>query len=190
MRKPKLPSKKNFNNSKLKNAYRLDATDIKILNAYQSDPYVTLEELTTITGIRRQSVRLRTNNLYEYNFIRDVVMVNRKKVGFTCEYFINIKLRSTLEHDIENFEALVNANPNILESFMVMGEYDYILKVISRSIDSMNDFVITPLSEYHNVKLLTLTSVARTAKREITLPLCDFPLDYDNKIRGRQKIDD
>ena len=86
--------------------------------------------------------------------------VDRKKVGLEFQVFIEAKLESQRQNDIEAFEKAVNRTPEILECHLISGDFDYLMRIASRDTGAYEEIYRNVLSQLPSVsQLKTLLSL-------------------------------
>jgi Lrp/AsnC family leucine-responsive transcriptional regulator len=106
----------------------LDALDIKILNALQQDARMTTLELAAHVGLSATPCARRVKRLEDEGVIeRYVTLLNAERLGIELNVFADIRLRSQTKESIEIFERAIKDMPEVVECYLVTGEYDYLL---------------------------------------------------------------
>jgi Lrp/AsnC family leucine-responsive transcriptional regulator len=106
----------------------LDALDIKILNALQQDARMTTLELAERVGLSATPCARRVKRLEDEGVIeRYVTLLNAERLGIELNVFADIRLRSQTKESIEIFERAIKDMPEVVECYLVTGEYDYLL---------------------------------------------------------------
>lgn len=108
----------------------LDAIDKKILNILQKDGRMTNIQVAAAVNLSPSACLRRIKQLENTNVIDGYVMlVNGEAVGKSTIVFVEITLTGQSEGTLEAFEAAVQAQPDILECYLVSGSADYLVKV-------------------------------------------------------------
>jgi Lrp/AsnC family leucine-responsive transcriptional regulator len=106
----------------------LDALDIKILTALQQDARMTTLELAERVGLSATPCTRRVKRLEDEGVIeRYVTLLNAERLGIELNVFADIRLRSQTKESIEIFERAIKDMPEVVECYLVTGEYDYLL---------------------------------------------------------------
>jgi len=117
----------------------MDKTDLKILNALQTDARISLKALADQCFISSPAISARISRLKSSGIIRDYqANLNYQKLNYRIKAYIQLQLEPTQK---ERFYPFVASIPNILECDCVTGEYSQILKVIFESTQELDDFV-------------------------------------------------
>lgn len=106
----------------------LDALDVKILNALQQNARMTTLELAERVGLSATPCARRVKRLEDEGVIdRYVTLLNAERLGIELNVFADIRLRNQTKESIEIFESAIKDIPEVVECYLVTGEYDYLL---------------------------------------------------------------
>ena len=84
---------------------------------------------------------------------RYVALLDQKTVGLTGTVFVHIALSREEQSELAAFEVAVKDIPEIMECYLMTGEFDYLLRVV---VSDMADF-----ERLHNEGLTRLPGVSR-----------------------------
>ncbi len=153
----------------------LDRTDRAILHELQLDGRLSNVRLARRVNLSPSACMRRVKLLEEAGVIGGYAMlVNQVQVGLSSNVFVEITLNRQQREDLDAFEAGVSQVPEVMECYLMSGDYDYLLRVVA-----------TDAADYerlHHEKLTTLPGVARVrssfALRAVTkrteLPLARY----------------
>ncbi len=152
--------------------YKLDQTDIGILNLLQKDGLMTYKELAhklkkTITPIVERIKRLK-----ELGYIKGtvaIVDINKIKSVFTA--FPHVQLNSHSEEILKQFQADITKYPQVMECYHLTGHYDFMLKIVMPDMVSYNEFLRDTLDKLSYVGNIQSFLVLSQAKHETAYPL-------------------
>ncbi len=82
-----------------------------------------------------------------------------------------VSLKSQAEDALREFEDHMNALPEVREVHMLNGEIDFILKVVSRDLQSFQEFLTGKLTPAPNVESVKTSLTIRTSKHEPGVPI-------------------
>ena len=151
---------------------RLDAIDRKILKELQDDGRITNVELASRVGISAPPCLRRVRSLEDAGVIRGYhAELDASKLGFAITVFAMVSLRSQAEEDLRAFENHIKGLPEVRECHMLNGEIDFILKIVSRDLQSFQEFLTSKLTPAPNVASVKTSLTIRTAKSEPGVPL-------------------
>jgi DNA-binding Lrp family transcriptional regulator len=150
----------------------IDHFDKKILSILQKDGRISNVELAEAVHLSESACLRRVRALEEAGFIEKfVTLLDQKKVGLTDTVFVHIVLKREEKSELLAFENAVKCIPEILECYLMTGEFDYLLHLV---VANMADF-----ERLHNDALTQLPGVARvnssfairTVQKTTELPL-------------------
>jgi len=149
----------------------MDETDRKILKNLQLDGRLTVADLSERIALSATPCARRLKRLEEIGVITGYrAMINRELVQLGTTVFVGVSLDQHHADVVEHFEAEINAMPEIISCYVVSGEYDYLLEVVSQDILNHEGFLRELLSRT-DVKSLHSCFAMRTVKTGATLPI-------------------
>jgi DNA-binding Lrp family transcriptional regulator len=133
---------------------KLDRYDRAILQALQQDGRISNVQLAARVNLSESACLRRVRALEQDGLIeRYVALLNQKKAGVGGTVFVHIALRREEQSELAAFEKAVQDIPEIMECYLMTGEFDYLLRVV---VSDMADF-----ERVHNEALTRLPGVAR-----------------------------
>ncbi|MCP5281975.1 MAG: Lrp/AsnC family transcriptional regulator [Rhodoferax sp.] len=119
----------------------LDRVDLQLLDALQRDATLSMVQLGEVVGLSPTPCWKRVKRLQDDGYITArLAVLDRKKVGLSVTVFVSVR---TTQHDekwLARFAAVVTAMPEVLEFHRMSGDVDYLLKVVTSSIDGYDRF--------------------------------------------------
>lgn len=150
----------------------LDAIDRKLLSELQSEGRVTNVDLARRVGLTAPPCLRRVRALEEDGVIKGYhAELDASKLGFAITVFAMVSLRSQAEEDLRAFEEHIKAQPEVRECHMLNGEIDFILKIVSKDLQSFQEFLTSRLTPAPNVASVKTSLTIRTSKQEPGVPL-------------------
>jgi Lrp/AsnC family transcriptional regulator len=150
----------------------LDRTDLRILSALQKDASLSTAEIAQRVGLSQSPCWRRINLLESNGVIRKrVALLSRDRVGLDVLVFTHVKLASHGWQSLPKFKQKVVSFPEVVQCFMVIGDFDFILLVATRTINDYNDFIQKRLSQVPGVQAIESRIVLEEAKNTTELPL-------------------
>lgn len=111
--------------------FTIPEIDRKILRSIQQDSSLSMAELGEKVGLSASACHRRLKALEERGYVAGYrAALDRGKLGFSMQFFIELSLVSQSEPVLEAFEAAVRNIPEILECHLMAGQSDYILRVV------------------------------------------------------------
>ncbi|HUO95102.1 MAG TPA: Lrp/AsnC family transcriptional regulator [Steroidobacteraceae bacterium] len=150
----------------------LDRTDLRILSALQKDASLSTAEIAQRVGLSQSPCWRRISLLESQGVIRKrVALLSRDRVGLDVLVFTHVKLASHGWQSLPKFKQKVVSFPEVVQCFMVIGDFDFILLVATRTINDYNEFIQKRLSQVPGVQAIESRIVLEEAKNTTELPL-------------------
>ena len=150
----------------------LDSIDRRLLAELQAEGRVTNVDLAKRVGLTAPPCLRRVRALEENGVIRGYhADLDASRLGFTITVFAMVSLKSQAEADLRAFEDHIKALPEVRECHMLNGEIDFILKIVSKDLQSFQEFLTSKLTPAPNVASVKTSLTIRTAKNEPGVPL-------------------
>ena len=150
----------------------LDGIDRRLLAELQDEGRVTNVDLARRVGLTAPPCLRRVRALEEAGVIRGYhADLDASSLGFTITVFAMVSLKSQAEEDLRAFENHIKALPEVRECHMLNGEIDFILKIVSKDLQSFQEFLTSRLTPAPNVASVKTSLTIRTAKNEPGVPL-------------------
>lgn len=150
----------------------LDATDLKLLDLMQQDASLSVADLADKVGMSQSPCWRRVQRLKEEGYIdRQVTLLNRRRLGLNTQIFARIKLSAHGRANLTDFSKAVAAFPEVLECYVLLGSDDFLLRIVTKDIESYERFFYSHLSQLPGVQEITSGIVMSDAKSTTALPL-------------------
>jgi DNA-binding Lrp family transcriptional regulator len=152
----------------------LDLIDRRLLAELQEEGRVTNVELAQRVGLTAPPCLRRVRALEEEGVIKGYhAELDASKLGFAITVFALVSLKSQAEESLRQFEDHMRTLPEVRECHMLNGEIDFILKIVSRDLQSFQEFLTSKLTPAPNVASVKTSLTIRTAKQLPGVPLED-----------------
>ncbi|MFN3809213.1 MAG: Lrp/AsnC family transcriptional regulator [Roseateles asaccharophilus] len=132
----------------------LDRIDRQILAELQKDATLPVAQLGERVGLSSTPCWKRIKRLEEEGLLTGrVALVDRKKVGLPVTVFVSLRLARHDEASLQRLAALVADMPEVQEFHRMSGDVDYLLKVVSTSIEGYDQFYkkLIAVSDFRSV---------------------------------------
>lgn len=131
----------------------LDKVDRKILNLLQKDNQIPTRVLAEKTHISQPTCLRRIRDLREAGIISaDVAMVDPFALGYGMLAFLEVSLNNQSDERMQEFEARMAKESEVMQCYFVSGDYDYFLVVHVIDMDAYYQFVRRVISGSGNVR--------------------------------------
>ncbi|QZP07384.1 Lrp/AsnC family transcriptional regulator [Caenibius sp. WL] len=149
-----------------------DKIDRHLLAELQAEGRITNVELAKRVGLTAPPCLRRMRALEDAGVIRGYhAELDPAKLGFSITVFAMVSLKSQAEADLRAFEDHMKALAEVRECHMLNGEIDFILKIVSRDLQSFQEFLTSKLTPAPNVASVKTSLTIRTAKQLPGVPL-------------------
>jgi len=152
---------------------KIDAFDIRILEALQEDASLSNQEIADRVGLSPSPCSRRIRLLHEAGVIRSTVArLAPEKLGLDLSVLIHIRMDRHTPERFNNFEEIVRGYPEVQECYLITGqEADYQLKVIVPNMDEYQRFLLEKITRIEGVIGVHSSFVLRKPIDSTALPL-------------------
>jgi Lrp/AsnC family transcriptional regulator len=120
----------------------LDQTDRRILEWLQNEPGINAAELG-----------------------------DREKVGLNTMVFAHVKLTSHGRSNLADFSEAVKEYPEVLDCYVVLGNVDFLLRIVTEDIKAYEQFFFEKLSQLPGIQEVNSSIVLSDIKHTTVLPI-------------------
>lgn len=153
-------------------AYQLDSIDKKILEILQTDATIPNIELAERVCLSPSPCSRRVKNLHEQGFInRSVTLLEAEKVGLPVSVFIQVTLNHQVKKEITRFEETIEQWPEVMECYLMTGDFDYLLRVVVPDLQSYQRFLDKKLTEVQGIDHIKSSFSLKQVRYRTELPL-------------------
>lgn len=152
----------------------MDLKDKLILDILQEDSSLSVKEVAERIGLTFTPTYERIKHL-EKNKVIDkyVALVNRELVNLNIVVYCNVRLKEQSKGALQDFENYISEFEEVQEVISLSGEYDYMLKITVKDINSYNDFAVNIISNAPNIgqyhSSIVLHEIKKTTKYKINI---------------------
>jgi Lrp/AsnC family leucine-responsive transcriptional regulator len=100
-----------------------------------------------------------------------VTLASARALGLPVTVFVSITLDKQVEDNLERFEASVLARPEVMEAYLMTGDFDYLLRVVAADIDGYQRFVLEHLTRIEGVASIKSSFALKQVQYKTALPL-------------------
>ena len=151
---------------------KLDNIDLLILNELQVNGKISNVELANLVNISPPSCLRRVKVLEDAQYIKGYnADINAELVGFKVTVFAYVGLESQAENDLQTFENYISVFPEVRECHMLIGEVDFLLKIVAKDWDDFQQFLTGKLTQAPKVSNVKTSLNIRSNKRLPGVPL-------------------
>ena len=150
----------------------LDGLDWRILAHLQRDGSATAAEIAEQVGLSQSPCWRRIQRLEEDGVIkRRVALLDRKAIGLNVLIFSHVKLEAHSGDLLDDFRISIRRIPEVQECFVLMGQVDFLLRIVTRDIEAYEQLFFEKLSKLPGVREINSMISVSTVKETTELPL-------------------
>jgi Lrp/AsnC family leucine-responsive transcriptional regulator len=145
----------------------MDSIDIKILKLLQSNARMSASQISSKVNLSIPAVSDRLKKLDASGIVEKyTIIINNKKLnrGLTAFMFVSME---TPKHG-EDLVALAQAEDAIIECYYLVGDYDYLLKIITKDTETLESILHKVKSVNGIMKTKTMVSLT-TVKNNLSI---------------------
>lgn len=150
----------------------MDAFDLRLLDALQSDGRLTNQELADAVGLSASQCSRRRAALEASGIIESYrAMLSAEAIGITLFAFVEISLARHSQKMSGDFFAMLEKLEAVQEAYALTGDADYLIKVAVPDLEALSGFLNTHLLAQEGVARVRSSIVLRRLKHTTRLPL-------------------
>ena len=151
---------------------RLDKVDRRILDLVQREGALSVAEVASRTGLSTTTCWRRIQALEQSGVIKGrVALLDRAALGLDVTIFAHVKLSSQGRDAIAAFAEAIRERPEVLDCYTTMGEWDFMLRVVTRDIKAYEAFYLDHLSKLPYVQSINSSVTVTVIKETTILPI-------------------
>jgi DNA-binding Lrp family transcriptional regulator len=150
----------------------LDAIDRKILALLQENARLANVELAGAVGLSPSPCLRRVRDLEEAGVIRRyVTLLDPAQLGLPVSIFVSVTLERQVEQALERFEAAILKRPEVMECYLMTGDADYLLRIVTADLSGYERFLIDHLTRVPGVSSIKSSFALKQVKYLTALPV-------------------
>lgn len=151
---------------------KLDRIDLAILHRLQRAGRTPVSELADAVGLSPSPCLRRVRRLEEAGLIRGYAAVlDPRHLGLGVNVFVSVTLTDQAQPGLEAFEAQLTRCPEVLECYLMTGDFDYLLRVVAPDLDAFHHFLTGTLTQIPNVANIKSSFALKQVSHHQALPL-------------------
>jgi len=150
---------------------KLDKIDLKILRILQDNSKITNLDLSKKIGLSPAPTLERVKKLEQTGIIESYhAVINAKSIGLNVKTFVLVSLAWQMENALDKFLDKVREIPEIVECYIITGEADFLMKIVTKDIPSYEHILFKTLSQIEEIERLKTLMTLSTVKESKVLP--------------------
>lgn len=144
---------------------QLDATDLKILSLLQADGRISNQDLAEKVFLSASSCLRRVRMLEENGVISHYrAVLDPTVIGLEVDAFVQVTMRRDVEQWHENFTTAIQSWPEVVGTYIITGDANYLLRVRARNLKHYSSFILERLYKTAGVLDIRSNIVLQTLK--------------------------
>ena len=151
---------------------KLDSIDQNILTALQENARLSNVDLARKVGLSPSPCLRRFRALEESGVIRRyATVVDQAAIGLPMSVFVSVSLERQIETGLETFEATIKDRPEVMECYLMTGDADYLLRVVTADLAAYEKFLIGHLTRIPGVASIKSSFALKQVAYRTALPI-------------------
>ena len=151
---------------------KLDRFDKLILKALQHDGRISNKQLAGEVNLSESACLRRVRALEDGGMIEQyVAMVSQAQAGLSGNVLVHIGLHREEQSELAAFEKAVRDIPEVMECYLMTGEFDYLLRVVVADMADFERIHKEALTQLPGVARVNSSVAIRTVLKKTDLPL-------------------
>lgn len=146
----------------------LDLHDTQILRALVENGRISIQDLSDRIGLSPTPVARRLRALEQRGIITGyTALIDEAALGYEMTVFVSIQLDRQVDQSLDRFEAAIAQFPEVVDCWLMTGNRDYLLRVVTRGLASFEAFLTGRLTKVPGVSNIESSIPLRRVKTGI-----------------------
>lgn len=152
--------------------FTIDQIDRRILDLLQREPGINATAIGERIGLSQSACWRRIQRMRDEGVVRDqAVRIDREKVGLNTMVFAHVKLTSHGRSNLAAFADAVAEFPEVLDCYVLLGNVDFLLRIVTADIKAYEQFFFEKLSQLPGIQEINSSIVMSDVKHTNVLPI-------------------
>lgn len=151
---------------------QIDEFDVRIIQTLQREGRLSVQDLSQRVGLSPTPVLRRMRRLEKDGIITGyAALVDEVAIGFPVQVFVSVKLDRQVDAALMSFETAVQEFPEVVDCWLMTGNRDYLLRVVTDSLAGFEAFLTGRLTRLPSVSSIESSIPLRRVKAGISRSL-------------------
>lgn len=156
----------------MKQSVQLDSIDRKIINELQRDGTLSNVILAERVGASAASCWRRIKALEECGvFKKTVRLIDARSIGRGINVICHVRMKNHQPENIASFQSFVAERLEIMDCYMMSGDWDYLLRVVAGDVADYEHFLMRGLLHHPAVATASSHFALSQVKYETSVPV-------------------
>ena len=143
-----------------------------MLHELQLDASLSNQELAERVCLSPTPCARRVKILEDKGFFRgQVPLLEPDMIGLAVSVFIQVTLEHQAKSNLENFEAVINSWPEVMECYLMTGDFDYLIRVAVTDLKAFQTFLEERLTRTEGINSIRSSIAIKQVQYKTQLPL-------------------
>ncbi len=150
----------------------LDSIDRKILEIIQEDARISNTDLAGTVGLSPSPCWRRVRALEDSGVVRRyATLLDPDAIGLPVNVFAMVTLEKQVESALEHFQAQITARPEVMECYLMTGDFDYLLRIVVPDLSAYERFLMDHLTRIEGIASIKSSFALKQVRYKTALPL-------------------
>ena len=150
----------------------MDELDLKLLGTLQQNARISNVSLAKSINLSPAPCLRRIRDLETRGIIKGYnALLDADQLGWPVSVFIEIRLERQVTDDLQVFEKAIDEFPEVMECYLMTGTSDYLLRVVSKDLKSLQEFITERLASIPNIANIQSSIALKQVKYKTALPI-------------------
>ena len=150
----------------------LKEIDLRILEELQENARIANVDLAEKVNLSQSPCLRRVKNLEDRGVITGyAALLDQKRVGLPVSIFVSVTLERQIETALEVFEKAISGYPEVMECYLMTGDFDYLLRVVAADLAAYERFLLDHLTKIPGVATIKSSFALKQVAYKTALPL-------------------
>lgn len=150
----------------------MDELDLKLLDTLQQNARISNVSLAKSINLSPAPCLRRIRDLETQGIIKGYkALLDADQLGWPVSVFIEIRLERQVTDDLQVFEKAIDEFPEVMECYLMTGTSDYLLRVVSKDLKSLQEFITERLASIPNIANIQSSIALKQVKYKTALPI-------------------
>ncbi|MGX1497838.1 Lrp/AsnC family transcriptional regulator [Roseibium aggregatum] len=130
----------------------LDTFDIQILRELRQNGRISIQDLSERIGLSATPAARRLRHLEDRGIVTGYcALIDEVKLGYEVSVFVSVQLDKQIDVTLDQFEAAIQAFPEVVDCWLMTGNRDYLLRVATTGLAAFETFLTGKLTKVPGV---------------------------------------
>jgi Lrp/AsnC family leucine-responsive transcriptional regulator len=126
---------------------------------------LSVQNLSELIGLSPTPTARRLKRLEETGIIKGYsALIDEVALGYTVTVFVSVQLDRQVDDALVSFEAAIDAFPEVVDCWLMTGNRDYMMRVVTADLREFEHFLVQQLTKVPGVSTIESSIPLRRVK--------------------------